>query len=388
MSIKGKLLSGTIALTLITTLASADADSLKEKRDQATQLQNQITQTQEQVQKDKSQEQVYQAQVDSYTASLNTVNSSLAVNQQQYEAILSKVQALEEKIRKNQISLQEAQTELANQLRYTYENGNSGYLDVLFQAQSFSDFVSQVDEMSLLAQHQHDTITKVKALKSELVTQQKSLLGDKKTLETRRAQLVQLQSIDNSLKLAKTTALNHVREREHLDSSHQYTLESQLKETQAQIQEIIAETQAAEKQVSDPGYVAQTESGFTNVNVNSLIHYAEQFIGLPYVWGGTTPNPGFDCSGYTQYVYTHFGVPLNRTSEEQFAQGISVSRSNLQPGDLVFFSTYAPGATHVGIYIGNGMMINSEDAGLIITSMNISYWASRYIGARRVMNEQ
>lgn len=102
--------------------------------------------------------------------------------------------------------------------------------------------------------------------------------------------------------------------------------------------------------------------------------------------GGTTPSPGFDCSGYVQYVYRNFGISLSRTSEQQFQNGVPVSQGNLRPGDLVFFHTYSSGASHVGIYVGNNTMINSSSGGVSYDDMTDSYWASRYLGARRVLS--
>jgi len=382
-----KWIAGTVAVCVATaSMTTAYADSLTQKKNQAKQLESQVNQMQQQIEKDKQQESTYQKQIDSLTASLRTVSASLSENQKQYSEILDKVNALEAKIQQNQADLTHSENELADQLKYMYESGSQSYIDVLFGAQSFSDFLSRLSEMAMVGQQQHDIVNTVANLQHELVAQHKSLDADKKQLEQRRAQLLQLQSVDNSLKQAKSAALRNIQSREQKDKNSKYTLESQLKMTQAQIQQIIAETAAAETKVQNPTYIAQTKSSFTNVNANALIHYAEQFIGLPYVWGGTTPNPGFDCSGFTQYVFNRFGISLNRTAAEQFAQGIPVSQGNLQPGDLVFFSTYAPGATHVGIYIGNGMMINAEDAGLMITSLSNPYWSSRYIGARRVMN--
>jgi cell wall-associated NlpC family hydrolase len=95
---------------------------------------------------------------------------------------------------------------------------------------------------------------------------------------------------------------------------------------------------------------------------NSVLAYASNFLGIPYVWGGTSPS-GFDCSGFTQYVFAHFGVNLPRVSEDQQNVGTFVSRANLQPGDLVFFGTPAH---HVGIYIGGGNMINAPHTGAVI----------------------
>ncbi|WP_169725416.1 C40 family peptidase [Alicyclobacillus contaminans] len=378
---------GTVAVGFtVTSLTTAYADVLSQKRSQAQQLQSQVTRLQQQIEKDQQQESSYKKQLDSLTASLNTVHASLVDNQKQYSAVLSQVNQLQTKIQQNQQNLNKSEDELAAQLRYMYESGGQGYLDVLFGAQSFSDFLSRLSEMAMVGEQQHQIIQAVQSLQQQLTAQQAALKSDQKTLEQRRAQLLQAQAMDQSLQAAKAAALQNIKNQETKDKNAKYTVESQLKLTQAQIAEIEAETQAAEQKMQSASYVAQTQSTFTNVSADALIHYAEQFIGLPYVWGGTTPNPGFDCSGFTQYVFAHFGVALNRTAAEQFAQGIPVSRGNLQPGDLVFFSTYAPGATHVGIYVGNGMMINSEDSGLMITSMSLPYWSSRYIGARRVMN--
>lgn len=117
---------------------------------------------------------------------------------------------------------------------------------------------------------------------------------------------------------------------------------------------------------------------------SSLVNHAMSLIGTPYVWGGTTRS-GFDCSGFTQYVYSGSGISIPRTSYSQFASGTSVSRNNLSPGDLVFFDTDGPGASHVGIYIGGGSFVHAANPrrGVITSSLNESYYASHYLGARR-----
>ncbi len=120
---------------------------------------------------------------------------------------------------------------------------------------------------------------------------------------------------------------------------------------------------------------------------SELVAYAKQFLGCKYVYGGTSPS-GFDCSGFTQYVYKHFGYSLSRSSSAQSSNGTYVEKSNLQMGDLLFFTNHSTGKGigHVGIYIGNNQFIHasSEKTGVKISELNSSYYQKRYVTARRI----
>ncbi|OFW47352.1 MAG: hypothetical protein A3J29_23300 [Acidobacteria bacterium RIFCSPLOWO2_12_FULL_67_14b] len=107
--------------------------------------------------------------------------------------------------------------------------------------------------------------------------------------------------------------------------------------------------------------------------------------GAPYRNGGTNPN-GFDCSGLVSYVFGQHGVPVPRETREQFKVGKTVPRDRLEPGDLVFFSTVAPGASHVGIAIGGDQFVHapSERGVVRVEQLSSQYWASRFVGARRL----
>ena len=117
---------------------------------------------------------------------------------------------------------------------------------------------------------------------------------------------------------------------------------------------------------------------------------ALQELGRPYVWGGTTP-AGFDCSGFVQWVFGQLGVSLPRTSWEQYTVGTPVSQQNLQPGDLVFFTTYQSGVSHVGIYVGSQdvyrrafVAADTPATGVVINNLDDPYWQQHYVGAKRM----
>lgn len=111
---------------------------------------------------------------------------------------------------------------------------------------------------------------------------------------------------------------------------------------------------------------------------SSIVSFAKSFIGVPYVYGGSTPR-GFDCSGFTSYVFSHFGISLPRTAQQQSQVGTAVSRSNLQPGDLIFFGSPA---YHVAIYVGGNMYIHSPQTGDHVKISTLY----NYTSARRVIN--
>ena len=116
-----------------------------------------------------------------------------------------------------------------------------------------------------------------------------------------------------------------------------------------------------------------------------IVNTSMQYIGVPYVFGGNSPRYGLDCSAYVKLVYSQVGINLPRTADAQFEVGTPVATADLLPGDAVFFETYAPGASHVGIYIGDGNFIHaSSSKGVTISSLGASYYSSHYLGARRM----
>jgi len=121
---------------------------------------------------------------------------------------------------------------------------------------------------------------------------------------------------------------------------------------------------------------------------NALIASAKTYLGVPYVFGGESVTTGLDCSSFTQLVMKENGITIPRTAAEQYAIGTTVDKANLQIGDLVFFTTYKPGASHVGFYMGNNQFIHDSSAAkqVTISSLDETYYTEHYIGARRYIN--
>jgi cell wall-associated NlpC family hydrolase len=130
-------------------------------------------------------------------------------------------------------------------------------------------------------------------------------------------------------------------------------------------------------------------SAFTDVHAShggmlgpQAVAIAKRYLGIPYVWGGSTPTGGFDCSGLVMYVYRQLGITLDHYAAWQFLEGRRVSTGDLQPGDLVFFEPKSDGPGHVGIYVGAGKMINAPHTGDVVRIASIQ-GRSGYVGAVR-----
>ena len=163
---------------------------------------------------------------------------------------------------------------------------------------------------------------------------------------------------------------------ERTTSSEENTVDSQ-----EAVEENQVEVETEQEQEEESTTSASSEG-------NDVVEFAKKYLGYKYVAGGSSPSTGFDCSGFTTYVFRNFGVSLNRSSKDQIKNGTAVSKSNLQPGDIVIFKNQGKTAIgHVGIYIGNGNFIHAANKkeGVVITALSSSYYSQRYVGARRVI---
>jgi len=377
----------TIAIGVVLSLAPAafsSASTLSQEEQLMNQLIQEANQTNAQIAVLQGQTVSYEAELRQDQHELADVSAALSANQEQSAQTRAQIAKLQAAIQIKQRQIAVAKHNLGAQVQVMYERGNVSLLSVLFQSTSWQDFLTRVHMMILIEQADHRLEMHFASLRAGLLATRELADRTYAKLQQQHVAYAALASADTALIERRQADIVALDRRANATYAHRGMLESQIHLTRTQIQAIEQETAQAAELVNNSAHIAQATKDLGSVNVSALLKYAESFMGVPYVWGGESPS-GFDCSGFVQYVFRHFGVDLYRTSEEQFGEGLNVSVKDLQPGDLVFFTTYAPGATHVGIYIGNGQMVDAQDMGVSIDNVFNSYWGPKYLGARQVL---
>jgi cell wall-associated NlpC family hydrolase len=251
-----------------------------------------------------------------------------------------------------------------------YINGQSNYLKILLEAEGFSDVIARIEAIKKIIRIDQKVMSDLD-LKKEEVENKKTALEDKHKelvlLETENEN--KLVSLNNDIASQKKL-IDEVKTQEKLFSS-------KVNEAQALVQPTIEEVKKIRTEA--PSYEVGKSSA--SISDSNIIAYASNFLGTPYFWGGTSPSTGFDCSGFTQYVYAHFGISLGRTTYDQINNGYEVSKDALQAGDLVFFGANN-NPTHMGIYLGNNTYMHSPRTGDVLKISPMT--RTDYITARRV----
>jgi cell wall-associated NlpC family hydrolase len=277
-------------------------------------------------------------------------------------------------------SLKNAQRELSSRLVdiYTSEGGDST-LAVLLGSSSLDQMLSRIDAVDRVSQQDSLVLNQVAHFRREVQQRQvrlKRAHEEQKQVVAQRA--AARASIESQLS-QRRALLSSIR-----DQIAQ--LQAQERARQAELAREAAARLAAQQQSSAsqplvPPVQPPSGGGAPPPPSNGgVVAIAMRYLGVPYVWGGASP-AGFDCSGFTMYVYAQVGVSLPHNAAAQFGYGTPVSRSQLAPGDLVFFD----GLGHVGIYVGGGSFIHAPHTGDVVKISSLTGWyASTFVGGRRL----
>ncbi len=372
---------------LVASVIPVQADDLQQQLNQSKQQVDQLNGVL-QIQKDKVAS--VAPQVLALKQSVQTLKNSMEREQLLLTEEQQNLKRLEEKQKKLEKQRQEYIQALGQFLKSNYEEGVTTYLAVLFEASSLSDFIDRADKIQMIV-GSYSKLQKDLAALNETMNNQKELIKQKQnTIQASIQEKAQTQQAVQQTLDKQQTILAQLSKDENTALNASLAAQANVSRVQRLIeQEALEADYAAREKSSGISRGANSGGGVSGTvkvsgGAQQILSFAAQFLGTPYVWGGTTPS-GFDCSGFVQYVYRNNGVSLSRTSEQQFHNGVSVSRSELRPGDLVFFHTYSSGASHVGIYVGNNTMIHSSSGGVTYDDMANTYYAARYLGARRVL---
>jgi len=321
----------------VTALAAPDTTNSS----QATQVNSEI---EIQIQNLESSIEKLDSQIEQTLKNIDDNNNGIAKTESDIKKLQDQITYAENDIKDHKIILNK-------RARVFYINGINGYMEIIMNSENFNDFISRVESVRRIIGYDEDII-------NDLDKKKKAIVEQKEKLQKENTNLLALKA-DNEKKLVK---LNE-------DKESQKKLIEQLKIT------------ALNNELK--GKLASLNISIESLpsKDNDVINYSYKFLGTPYLWGGTTPS-GFDCSGFMQYVYAHFGVGIGRTTYDQIKDGKEIPVSQLQPGDLVFFGTSSD-PHHVGMYIGNGLYIHAPHTGDIIKVSALS-GRGDYLTARRV----
>ena len=419
-----------IAAALVIALAggmsqSIGASAIQDAQDKINEANEQLNQTNSKISDIENKQNSLQKEIDA-------LDSELVALLLDIEVLKDEIAQKEADINQATADLEEAEKTAEKQyesmkkrIRFMYERGDNALIESLLGAGSMADFLNRVEyfnqiydyDRTMLTEYQ-ETVEQVASLKETLEQEQQDMLALKENQEQQSAELQKMLTKkratmdDFDTKLAQAEALaaqyketikeqNDIivaeqariaaeeEERRRREEEQRRLEEQRRQEEERRRQEELLAQQQQQQQSGGYGGSSNESSGGsvddggsnpayqTNISGQSVVDYAMQFVGNPYVWGGTSLTNGADCSGFVMSVFGHFGISLPHSSYALRSCGRAVSYSNAQPGDLICYSG------HVAIYIGGGRIVGAQSTAVGIATQNATY--RTILAVRRVL---
>jgi len=327
-----------------------------------------------------------QAEAQSVLAQLQQLDAAAQVASSRYQAATARLQLVHEQLSENTTALGVARGNLAVSQKalaqrlvamYTSQDDQSG-LAVILGAQSLDELVNRLETQNTVTTQNSSLVQQVASYERSIVRHRQLLHRAQRSVGQLVAERAGAQHAIDAKLAAEQRLYNSVRA--EISQLQAQQRASQLAAArQAQTAVVTQQVQSA----LGGGGGSITSGGLPSEGYSAAVGIAEQYLGVPYVWGGASPS-GFDCSGLVMYVYAQLGVSLPHytVSQYNYPNAVHPSRSDLQPGDLVFFA----GLGHVGIYIGNNEFIHAPHTGAVVSIDSLTGWySSEYDGATRIL---
>jgi cell wall-associated NlpC family hydrolase len=338
-----------------------------------------------------------QAEAQRVLAEIEAIDMQLDRAVDAYDSANVRLTSIERELTVNKRRLEIARANLANarqrvadRVLSLYQSDEPDALTVLFGATSLGDLIDRLDSVNRISSEDARIAAEVTRYRNEVQARERRLeharAAQQQVVATRAAErsaieqkLTERQTLLSSIKSEIATLQAEERAR-------QARLAAAARASAASTQPSHSGGQSNPAPTPPPSSSPPAPSGPPASSPPPQTHggvvgIALQYLGVPYKWGGASPSTGFDCSGFVMYVFAKVGIYLPHSSYMQFQLGHYVSRSQLQPGDVVFFN----GASHVGIYIGGGQFVHAPHTGDVvkISSLGDGWYSSTYAGARR-----
>ncbi|MUK89963.1 peptidase [Ornithinibacillus sp. L9] len=376
------------------------ADTLNELQNQQSQIESERSSIKENLSKAEAEIADVLIDLEELNKEITKNNEALKTNEKTLNETTEEISVKEEEIAELEQSIQK-RSDILNDRMVSYQKngGNIGFLDIIFGSKSFGDLVSRVSavtkitesDSALLKQQEEEKtlvenkLTELTDMKVELEGMQELILVQKEKNEEQKKQLKQ-----------KEQELQSKKEELKIKDSKLASIEAEVRRNIAAKRTPPATASANSSNGSSDGNssnlttLSKKESKSSTPvsgsgNLSTVINAGYPYLGVPYVWAGKSPS-GFDCSGFISWAFAQGGYSLPSSTAQLQYVGTKVSYSDVKPGDLVFFDTYKVNG-HIGIYVGNGKFIGSQNStGLAVADMTSGYWKSKFKGhVRRVV---
>lgn len=393
--LKRVIMLAIIGFTVYTTASStlvASATTAGELQDKINQHQNELDKLTGQIADLEDEQDILEEQIDDLNAEIVNIIASIDLKEEEISQKKTEIADKQIQITNTEteyfaaVAREESQREsMVEWTRLMYENGDAVYLEAILNGKGFSDILNRMDYVERMYEYSLERLNayieakdQVHALWDRLEEEKAELELAEAELETDKAGLEELESdLNAKLAVKKKESANYEAEIKRAQKAAAEA-KKQLQQDKQKLKQLQAAENAANKTYAVTSYTATIDNAAGSDLGKKVAKYACQFIGNPYVMGGTSLTKGADCSGFTYRIYQDFGYSIPRTSSQQRSAGTGVTYSEAQPGDLICYDG------HVGMYIGGGLIVHASSAKTGIKVSQAQY--RKILAVRRIIN--